>query len=373
MDEKKVQLKNALPLREPLFRRDVILHVELVALTEEAPFLRTLSPVRIWRRLKCSGGLTLRQFQDRVLNPGFGWARNYHAYLFYDPNDGSKWGAIGFYSVDVTHVTEAESFLSDMDVKLGELLFDVNHTLLYLYDLGERFLHKITLEHIESTEASNGAVQLLDGYGMNMFEDAFGMKASGTNGFEKWCALNRASEDYYHKLVDGMCALNYRYSHVPVPEVCPIEDNRAAIAAAIKAPASLPQGNKMAFGNGICLYDINSSTRPSDCFLWKSDPTYHLGKTPDTIRLAELIRTSRDPKEEAVCASCGSPHDLEVCSRCKWRWYCGRTCQVSDWERHKSECSPNGKRPNPGESHNGILPSWMILIGSCDSGIEAKI
>ena len=43
--------------------------------------LRELTP-SIWRRFRCSSGINLEAFQDKVLQPIMGWSRNYHTYYF---------------------------------------------------------------------------------------------------------------------------------------------------------------------------------------------------------------------------------------------------------------------------------------------------
>lgn len=35
------------------------------------------------------------------------------------------------------------------------------------------------------------------------------------------------------------------------------------------------------------------------------------------LLVQEVIKTRRDPKNLAVCAECGSPHDLKYCSGCR--------------------------------------------------------
>ncbi|XP_054274099.1 zinc finger MYND domain-containing protein 10-like [Macrosteles quadrilineatus] len=41
--------------------------------------------------------------------------------------------------------------------------------------------------------------------------------------------------------------------------------------------------------------------------------------------------------EPPRCANCGQPA-ARRCSRCKAAWYCGRECQVKQWEKHKIAC-----------------------------------
>ncbi len=48
---------------------DLTIVVELVV-DEGSNMYRPLRSIRVWRRMRCSAGLTLRQFQDRVLAPG---------------------------------------------------------------------------------------------------------------------------------------------------------------------------------------------------------------------------------------------------------------------------------------------------------------
>lgn len=125
MDQKKNSLDCELPIRRHLFNADFTLNIELVMKTENGTSCRPLHPVPIWRRLKCSGGLNLRQFQDRVLAPGFGWSRNYHGYLFIDPTDGAQWGPIGSSSVDMIHLsTSGHIYMSDLTTNLGQVIMD---------------------------------------------------------------------------------------------------------------------------------------------------------------------------------------------------------------------------------------------------------
>jgi hypothetical protein len=46
-----------------------------------------------------------------------------------------------------------------------------------------------------------------------------------------------------------------------------------------------------------------------------------------------------DVVEEACCSWCGRFHDgLVMCSQCRSAKYCGPSCQLSHWDRHKLEC-----------------------------------
>ena len=86
MELKRSALKAQKPSCSHLEVKDFTLLIECVIPSDD--ILATLEPVEVNRTVKVSGGMNLRQFQDRVLTPAMGWVRNYHGYLFYDPKDG---------------------------------------------------------------------------------------------------------------------------------------------------------------------------------------------------------------------------------------------------------------------------------------------
>jgi hypothetical protein len=47
-----------------------------------------------------------------------------------------------------------------------------------------------------------------------------------------------------------------------------------------------------------------------------------------------------DVDEEACCSWCGRSGDdgLALCSQCRSAKYCGSSCQLLHWDRHKLEC-----------------------------------
>lgn len=54
--------------------------------------LRGEESVKVWRRVKISGGLSLAVLADKIITPLMGWTRNYHAHLWTDFKDGSVFG-----------------------------------------------------------------------------------------------------------------------------------------------------------------------------------------------------------------------------------------------------------------------------------------
>ncbi|KAG9051596.1 hypothetical protein FS837_004106 [Tulasnella sp. UAMH 9824] len=65
-----------------LERSDYILKITLTG--EES--------VKVWRRGKVSGGLSLAVLADKIITPLMGWTQNYHAHIWTDFKDGSVFG-----------------------------------------------------------------------------------------------------------------------------------------------------------------------------------------------------------------------------------------------------------------------------------------
>jgi hypothetical protein len=169
--------------RSSLFKCDFTLLVELVNLNDDIPGLSPLKPVPIWRRIVVSGGMNLAQLHDRVLAPAVGWVRNYHGYLFTDPKDGALFGPEDCSAVDMMHMPRnGHTFCSDKEIKLAELIQSPGDFLLYVYDLGDTFRHRLTLEAVAAPEDSTGALQLLEGAGACPPEDSIGLPEMGCKG-----------------------------------------------------------------------------------------------------------------------------------------------------------------------------------------------
>lgn len=85
--------------------------------------------------------------------------------------------------------------------------------------------------------------------------------------------------------------------------------------------------------------------------------------------------------------SCGAPA-YYLCSKCSTGWYCGRSCQVDNWQIHRQECGKQHQgqqsiidvmqKPSvgPASQQAAIVavssqarvaaPCWTVLAGMCD-------
>ena len=124
--------------REPYYKYSYEVRIQLNGVYPE-----------VFREVKVSGSMALRTFADKVILPAMGWRRSYHCYYFTDVKDGSNYGQ----NMDVTERLVDSMFTSlhgfvfvdDAKVRLGDLLSSPGDVLEFIYDLGVRWSHTITV------------------------------------------------------------------------------------------------------------------------------------------------------------------------------------------------------------------------------------
>ena len=352
-ERKKAALQAARPAASALFACDFTFRV---ALQESKWDDQEVSPPT-WRRLRCSGGITLRALADKVLSPAMGWCRNFHFYMFTDRSDGAQFGAPDSGAIDQMHLGyNGWLVMDDQDVRLAELLQTPGEALNYLYDLGDGWSHKLTLEAVADAASSTGACELLDGGGACPPEDSTGLAQMGVhNGFAPLLrdAAAAAGGDaaaarrVVKARLAAASALNYSGPEHAIslrlyPTGFDLPSARARLAAALSSRASVPSGAKQ-------------FTTPLSADFGPDHLAAYLTAGPDTRAVATLVgargsfmtetlRTARDDAATALCNACGSPANLKVCARCRVARYCSAECQKRAWKAgHKEECVKPGK------------------------------
>lgn len=342
------KLEQQLPDVSKFFGCDFIVKIRLMASRFEDEEL--VRPV--WRRIKVSGGISLSAFQDKIISPAMGWARNAHYYVFTDRTDGSVFGPGESSASDMMHLPNETLYAEeDTNIKLAQLLNKPGEKINYLYDLGDGWPHIIELEEIIDAESSTGAAELLDGFGGCPAEDSRGQGGGlGPHHFNKLLkvamdAEEKKSVEARKKIAiarqDVAQATNYvdppdRIAVKTWPLAFDLEAARKRMKVALASKASNRMGTKM-------IHHMIHGT--PDQALLLNEPG---GKGTKTIRTplagthnsfkSETLSTKRDKSKVALCAECGSPRSLKACSGCRKIYYCSPACQKMDWKSHKNVC-----------------------------------
>ena len=111
--------------------------------------LATVKPP-VWRRLVVPANFNFDKFH-RVIQAAFGW-QGYHLYQF-SPKGYYSYPTIGIPSEDYE-----EEFMDSKKLKLAKIFDSPGQHFVYLYDFGDDWVHKITLEVLLETKSTRAAL-----------------------------------------------------------------------------------------------------------------------------------------------------------------------------------------------------------------------
>ena len=281
----------------------------------------------VFRDIKCSAGVKLRTLSEKIIGPAMGWSLGVHAFLFTNPIDGSIYGqTTNRKGLDDSLLMAYHGWesISSEKVRLGDLVEKPGDILLYLYDLGVRWEHTITVLEVSSPPISGAHVVCIGGSGACPPEDGNGLD-------EKHPAYLCTSAQ------DNVLAIDTMY--------CDLNGNSVY---------------NMSIAKGGCLSDKNHdkhSEKQKDAveasnkeklklkvFDWNH---FDLDATNDQLKIALEIHGASCLccveglylKKISLCAVCANANNLKHCSRCNAIAYCSQACQLSDWPKHKLECN----------------------------------
>lgn len=60
------------------------------------------------------------------------------------------------------------------------------------------------------------------------------------------------------------------------------------------------------------------------------------------------------------CDGCFASESLKKCSACQVVWYCGSTCQKSEWKLHRLECNALSRLEK--EKRKAVTPSIRLMV-----------
>ena len=322
-------------------------------------FLRRLEDknVRVWRLITCFGETTLSTLHDRILGPSMGWERHYHTYKYIIPTNGACFGPTSSDAIDTVHAKSSYT-LDDSKYQLAHVLRQPGQRLVYMYDLGDMWLHDIELLQIAEIgdelklptdhQVKTGlvkrygyelprltGVQLLAGEVNCPPEDSNGCDGMGWYG-------DLLKKGHKYVSVDAATSTNWRPHQIRNAYKFNLTDHADRLADAISGKSSAKSGHKK------YIIPLQPGCEGLPSILSGSADIGEEVKQHGNTGLApviETVKTRPDDRSEAVCASCGRQPNVEMgskplqrCAGCKSARYCGEACQKWDWDSHKAKC-----------------------------------
>jgi hypothetical protein len=101
----------------------------------------------VWRKLMVPAQFNFHQLH-LLIQAAFGW-ENYHMYLF------SENGHVSDVKISEPFDEDWQDVIDSREITIGSVLNTIKQKLQYIYDFGDDWLHIITVEKIEDTEATN--------------------------------------------------------------------------------------------------------------------------------------------------------------------------------------------------------------------------
>lgn len=321
--------------------------------------------IRVWRLIACYGETNLATLHDRILGPSMGWSRHYHSYKFIVPTSGVCFGPAKSDAIDQMH-TMTSFTLDASKYQLCHALRDAGQRLVYVYDLGDTWIHNIELMQIaekgDELKLSSdvqvktalmkmygsklphlSGVQLLAGELNCPPEDSNGCDGMGRYG-------NLLKKGAKHQSSDAAGSVNWREHKIKNAYHFDFAAHAERLSEAIAGKSSTNEGHKKCsiqlgaspLGASLLnnMFGINKA-RPGERVMQSCCGSIETGCAP----MSETIKTRPDKAHEAVCTTCGRQPCISTgmapllrCGSCKSARYCGKACQEADWDNHKERC-----------------------------------
>lgn len=271
--------------------------------------LAFVSP-EIFRVVRVPASYSLAAFQDKVIQPAMGWARNFHGYVFTrdDDHQGYGYGPKDSTFVDNMHRDKRAGHLwlvDSLEVFLFDFFKDSGDTLRYVYDFGDHFTHWITLEEI--VEFQEPVVECLDAWGCCPNENCGGLR--------DWVTLaNKLGDpdglEYFEALTKILHSENYNDSHdsfVSVSE-CNIPRTNRRLKKLQTKRISRPSRNRQYYSMSPLFFNNSKTVR-------QNSKEYRdlFGDFGRSVR--KCANCGKEKREMSSCAGCGNV------------FYCDRDCQ----------------------------------------------
>ncbi|KAL7539369.1 hypothetical protein ACHAXR_009216 [Thalassiosira sp. AJA248-18] len=360
---------------------DLIIRISLV---RDDSKLQQLDPP-IWRTFKVSSSVNLDLLADKVITPVMGWTRNYHNEYrgSEDHQDCLHFVQTQTTASDAMHVAnivKEENVRRPEDATIGDLLKEVGDRCLYNYDLGDCWYHILEVEKVIPPEEADGAARLMDGAMRCPADDGDGCGAYQRDILNLLLKVRKdPTDDVAARKLAQNCFEKFRNNLNVLgpfrPEEFDLPERREELQRALRSRNSTRDLVKT-FSNGVNFGMAKIGQRHVEYV--KEDDRADPG-SGGNMSFHETLNVKPDPKDGTLCYSCGTPHNLKGCSRCKSSFYCSPNCQAEHWnaghkqmckgeknayDKYKKEVETNTPDPNRFNQKGGSLKLKRFIPGN---------
>lgn len=310
-----------------------------------------------------------------------------------DAADATAWLSQSFLPSSQDRMAGPKSGLKPESATLGDLLKNVGDYCFYTYDLGDCWIHRLTVEKVFSVEESDGKIDIIEGAMRCPPEDGEGCTTYQEEILDLYNEQteNPTNVENARELAEACFkqrgALNVRGSFRPAE--FNLLETKLALAAALGSRNSTRNSVKtFSMGMGGMMkggFEMAEIGQISMVTKVQDDRFDHMG---GFISFHETVDVKPDPIDATLCNQCGSPHELKACSRCYSAFYCSRECQTLHWsashkkkckkekiayEKYQDELERNRADPNRFGISGGILPQMRYVPGKLRFQIGDKV
>ena len=284
----------------------------------------------IWREIRVKSTMRLKDFDDQVLRPVLGYdAGHAHAWKYNDSWLGPKKSS----AIDMAHVPLFIGALGDdRAVTVGHVLAKPGDVLHYVWDLGDFWLHRITVLDVD--EMKEPTAVLLDGQGAGVPEDC-----GGPIHFTKHARIlvgvdphpsgvkNRPIKPGSPMFWDFLNCEFRKFNLRTVayhPLRFDIDDARRDLTRSLRFRRKKRSDTHKA-------YTINLAS--------EGKSSGYVGAEFNAVGMDDAVQPSGGGGTTSrSCPVCGVANCKLSCAACSSVMYCSREHQVADWRRHKKDC-----------------------------------
>jgi len=253
--------------------------------------------------------------------------------------------------------------LDSSKYQLCHVLRQPGQRLVYIYDLGDHWIHNIELIQVADkgdalalpTSDMKVKKALVKQYGTRL-PTLSGAQllagelncppedSNGCDGMGKYGNILKRGKKYSCSEASG--SMNWKEHKIRNAYNFDFNAHAKRLVSAIAGKSSAKTGQKI-FNFPIGGHKISRNLFPQTKVGEEVKNSCMGNPHTGCMSMQETIKTRPDKSKEAVCASCGRQSSIERgekkfrllrCSSCRSAWYCGKECQKSDWVNHKKQC-----------------------------------